>query len=91
MIRHQIKALSTTIPTELTIEDNINSVCTLVVQNIDSTNYIYIGNSSVSSSDYGFMIYPNQAFTIELRPNDRIYGVGSAIINAVCMSIERST
>ena len=91
MIRHSIKALSTTVPVELTIEDSINSVCTLVVQNVDSAAYIYIGNESVSSSNYGFMIYPNQAFTIELRPYDRLYAVGSAEINAVCMSIERST
>lgn len=91
MIRQAIKQLSTTVPVELTIEDSINSVCTLVIQNVDATNYIYIGNSSVSSSDYGFMIYPSQAFTVELRPFDRIYAVGSAAINAVCMSIERST
>ena len=91
MIRHSIKPLSTTVPTELTIEDSINSVCTLVIQNVDATNYIYIGSSSVSSSNYGFMIYPSQAFTIELRPYDRIYAVASAAINAVCMSIERST
>ena len=91
MIRHQIKALSTTTPIELTIEDSINSVCTLVIQNISDTAYIYIGNSSVSLSNYGFMIYPHQAFTIELRPYDRIYAVGSDIIDAVCMSIERST
>ena len=83
MIRHQIKPLSTTTPVELTIEDSINSVCTLVVQNVDATNYIYIGNSSVSSSDYGFMIYPSQAFTVELRPFDRIYAVASGSINAV--------
>lgn len=91
MIRHSIKALSTTVPVELTIEDSINSVCTLVVQNVDSAAYIYIGNESVSSSNYGFIIYPNQAFTVELRPYDRLYAVGSAAINAVCMSIERST
>jgi hypothetical protein len=91
MIRHQIKPLSTTTPVELTIEDSINSVCTLVVQNVDAAEYIYIGNSSVSSSNYGFMIYPSQAFTVELRPFDRIYAVASASINAVCMSIERST
>jgi len=91
MIRHQIKTLSTTTPTELTIEDSVNSVCTLVIQNTDTAEYIYIGNNLVSSLDYGFKIYPSQAFTIELRPFDRIYGIGSASIFAVCMSIERST
>lgn len=91
MIRHEIKTLSTTTPIELTIEDSINFVCTLVIQNIDSSGYVYIGNNLVSSSNYGFLLYPNQAFTIELRPYDRIYAVGSAATSVVCMSIERST
>ena len=91
MIRHEVKSLNTTTPIELTIEDSINSACTLVIQNVDAAEYIYIGNSSVSSSNYGFKIYPSQAFTVELRPFDRIYAVASGSISAVCMSIERST
>ena len=91
MIRQAHKQLSTTTPVELTFDDNINGVSTLIVQNISETDYIYIGNSTVSSSDYGFMIYPRQAFTVELRPFDRIYAVGSAAIEAICMCIERST
>jgi len=91
MIRHAIKTLSTTEPIELTINDNINGVSTLVVQNISDTNSVYIGGSSVSSADYGFIIYPKQAFTVELRPFDRIYAVGSSSFNIACMSIERAT
>lgn len=91
MIRHAIKTLSTTEPIELTINDNINGVSTLIVQNISDAEYVYLGGSSVSSSDYGFMIYPKQAFTVELRPFDRIYAVGSSSFNIACMSIERAT
>lgn len=91
MIRHSLKALSTTVPVELTIEDSINGTNTFIVQNVSETEYIYIGNNTVSSSNFGFKIYPKQAFTVELRPNDKVYAVGSASINAVCMSIERST
>lgn len=91
MIRHQIKTLSTTIPTEVTIEDSVNSVCTLIIENIDLSTNVYIGNESVSSSNYGFCIYPKQAFTIELRPFDRIYAIGEAATNIACMSVERAT
>lgn len=91
MIRHQIKQINSSTAVELTIPDNINGVNTFIVQNIYDAEYIYIGNSSVSLLDYGFLLYPRQAFTIELRPNDRIYAVGSTTMNAVCMSIERST
>lgn len=91
MIRHAIKTLSTTTPLELTIEDSINGVNTFIVQNTNETDYVYIGNSNVSSSDYGFMLYPRQAFTAELRPNDRLYAVATSAISVACMSIERST
>ncbi len=91
MIRHAIKTLSTTTPVELTIDDNINGVSTLIVQNISETAYVYLGGSSVSSTDYGFMIYPKQAFTVELRPFDRLYAVGSDSFTIACMSIERAT
>jgi hypothetical protein len=91
MIRHSLKTLSTTVPVELTIEDSINGTNTFIVQNVSDTEYIYIGNSTVSSSNFGFKLYPKQAFTVELRPYDKIYAVGSASTNAACMSIERST
>jgi len=91
MIRHALKTLSTTTPVELTIDDNINGVNTLIIQNISETAFVYIGGSNVSSSDYGFKLYPKQAFTVELRPFDRIYAVGSQSFNIACMSIERAT
>ena len=91
MIRHSIKTLSTSSPTEITINDTINGVCTLVVQNIDTVSNVYLGNSSVSSSDYGFLLFPKQAFTIELRPYDRLYAIGESTTNIACMSIERAT
>lgn len=91
MIRHSIKTLSTTTPLELTIEDSINGVNTFIVQNTNDTDYVYIGNSNVSSSSYGFMLYPRQAFTAELRPHDRLYAVASSAVSVACMSIERST
>lgn len=91
MIKTSHKTLSTTVPVELTFEVNVNGVNTLIVQNVSDTEYIYIGNSDVTTANYGFRIYPRQAFTIELRPFDRIYAIGSAVIIAVCMCVERST
>ena len=91
MIRQAHKTLSTTTPVELTFEDSINGVNTLIVQNISETDYIYIGTDSVTSTDYGFLLYPRQAFTVELRPADKLYAVASGVIAAVCMSIERAT
>jgi len=91
MIRHTIKTLSTTTPVEVTVEDLINGVCTLVVQNVDLTSNVYLGNSNVSTSNYGFILYPKQAFTVELRPFDKLYAIGDNATILACMSIERAT
>jgi hypothetical protein len=91
MIRHSIKSLNTTTAVELTIEDSLNGVNTFIVENTSETANVYIGNQSVSTSNYGFLLYPKQAFTAELRPFDRLYGVASITTSVACMSIERST
>lgn len=91
MIRHSLKTLSTTTPIDITIEDSVNGVCTLVVQNTDLSSNVYLGNSLVSAADYGFILYPKQAFTVELRPFDRLYAIGDAATIVACMSIERAT
>lgn len=91
MIRQVHKNLSTTTPVEVSFEDLVNGANTLIVQNISETDYIYLGNSSVSSTDYGFLLYPRQAFTIELRPSDKLYAVASGSIAAICMCVERAT
>lgn len=91
MIRHSLKTLSTTTPTEVTIEDSVNGVCTLVIQNVDLSSNVYLGTQNVSASDYGFILYPKQAFTVELRPFDKLYAIGDAATVVACMSIERST
>ena len=91
MIRHSIKTLNTTTPVELTIEDSINGVNTFIIENTSETANVYIGNESVSTSNYGFLLYPKQAFTAELRPFDRLYGVSSTTTNVACMCIERSS
>jgi hypothetical protein len=48
------------------------------MQNVNASGYIYIGNENVSSTNYGFRLYPNQAISIELNGRDAIYAVSSA-------------
>jgi hypothetical protein len=91
MIRHRIQALSTSTPAQLTIEDSVQSANTLVVQNVNDNGFIYIGTASVSSSDYGYKLYPGQGFTIELSAYTRVYAVSSnGSMSAAVMVIERA-
>ena len=89
--RHKIVTLSTTTPTALTYEDTVQSSYTLVVQNNNDVGFIYLGSSSVSTSSYGYKLYPGQGFTIELSSLNRLYAVCSTnTMTAAVMVIERA-
>ena len=91
MIRTRNLTLSTTTPTELTIVDAAQSANTLVVQNTNDSGFVYLGTSAVSSSNYGFKLFPGQAFTIELSAYTHLYAVCSAnSMTAAVMVIERA-
>lgn len=78
MIRHEIRTISNITPTSVDIANIIPTAYTLIIQNINSDGYIYLGSNSVSSTNYGFRISPNQAFTIELPSSQHLYAIASA-------------
>ncbi len=89
--RHKIVTLSTSSPVALTYEDTVQSSYTLVVQNNNDSGYIYLGSSDVTTSSYGYRIYPGQGFTVELSAFSRIYAVCSAnTMTAAVLVIERA-
>lgn len=89
--RHKIVTLSTSSPIALTYEDNIQSSYTLVIQNNNDSGYIYIGASNVTTSSYGYKIYPGQGFTIEMSSLNRIYAVCSSnTMTVAVLVIERA-
>jgi|SanBayMetagenome_1026888.scaffolds.fasta_scaffold55631_2 hypothetical protein len=91
-IRQRHQALSTTVAAQLSVEDIAQGMNTLVVQNINDSGFVYLGNENVSTSDYGFKLFPGQALSIELRPYDRLYAVSSASsMEAAVMVIERAS
>ena len=45
------------------------------VQNLHSSHYVFLGDSTVTTSSYGFRIDPGQTFTISLNPFDELYAV----------------
>ena len=77
MIRHNLLPISNTSATFLDISETVKSSFTLIVQNINAEGYIYLGNSAVTSSNFGFRLSPNQAFTIELPSSQNLYAIAS--------------
>lgn len=89
--RHKIITLSNGTPSALTFEDTVQSSYTMVVQNNNDSGYLYLGSSSVSSSSYGFKLYPGQGFTVEMSSLNRLYAVASSSgLTAALLVIERA-
>lgn len=91
MIKHGLLSISNTEATALDIPNHIPTSFTLVIQNINTTGYIYLGGPSVTTSNYGFRISPNQAFTIELPLSGHMYAIASdAGMSVAAMEIYRA-
>lgn len=76
MTTHSLITLDSSTPTRLS-PAGIHSGCDLTVQNVNPSGYIYLGNSSVSSSNYGFRIMPNHSVSFELPGKDSMYAISS--------------
>lgn len=76
MANHALVTLSSSTPIRLS-PTGTHSGCDLTIQNVNATGYIYLGNSAVSSSSYGFRILPNHSISFELPGKDAIYAVSS--------------
>ena len=72
---------------ELTIDDMIDTANTISVQNTDVAAPVYIGNESVTSSNYGIKLTAGQIWSADLGADDKIYAVGTASV--AVMILER--
>lgn len=85
----QRKLSLTSTPQNLVYREVVHSLNTLVVQNISQVGFAYIGTSDVSSSNFGFKLFPGQSFTIELSYSDNIYAVGDSGVEVSILELDR--
>lgn len=65
---------------ELTINDGINTANTISVQNTDTSAPLYIGNESVTATEYGIKLAAGQIWSADLKPDDQVYAVGTSTV-----------
>ena len=70
---------------ELTIDDSIDTANTISVQNTHASAPVYIGNESVTSSNYGIKLAAGQIWSADLAPNDQIYAVGTSTVSVLIL------
>lgn len=78
MANHTLITLDNETPTRIT-PAGTHSGMDITIQNVNASSIVYLGgNDEVSSSDYGFRLRPEYAWSIELSGNDAIYAIASA-------------
>jgi hypothetical protein len=84
MTKHALTTLSSSTATKIT-PAGTHSGIDITLQNVNTSGYIYIGSSSVSSTNYGFRIMPNHAISFELPGKDSLYAIAS--INSMKVAV----
>lgn len=75
MAEHKLITLSDSTPTRLTPK-GMHAGMDITIQNVNDSGYIYIGGTeTLSASDYGFRLIPNQAIAFELPGMDALYAI----------------
>lgn len=87
-IKQRVLALNST-PQNLVFRETVHSRNTLCIQNISQSGFAYIGNSEVSTSIFGFKLFPGQSFVIELTWSDNIYAVGDSGVSVSIFELDR--
>jgi hypothetical protein len=78
-MNHQLVNLSNTVATKLSPIGNVHSGLDVTVQNVNASGYVYLGGANtVSSTNYGYRISPENAFSLELSGYDHLYAIASA-------------
>ena len=75
-VTHNLIQLSNSTPTPVSVTGN-HAGRDITIQNISDTAYVYIGGEGVSTSNYGYMIDAQSAWSVELRAGDVIHAVSS--------------
>ena len=72
-------------PALLTITDQVDTPNTISIQNTDSTNPVYLGGSSVTTSSYGIKLAAGQIFSADLSAYDKLYAIGSGTVSVLIL------
>lgn len=87
-LRHGLVTVNSTTPTQLIIDDTdtVHYFGSLSIQNVDEEATVYLGDSTVTTSDYGYRLLPGNAFFVERVPRYHgLYAVSSAASSQVAV------
>lgn len=75
-VNHRVVSLNNETPIAVSVTGN-HSGRDITIQNISTTATVYLGGSNLTTTDFGYKLAPNSAWSVELRKEDVIYAVSS--------------
>lgn len=75
MTTHNLYTISSSTPVNIT--EGRDRGFDITIQNVNDSGYIFVGGEGVSTSDYGYRIMPNHAWSVEVSEVDDLYLVSS--------------
>ena len=88
-LRHKVQSLNST-AVNLVVRETTDARNSMSIQNVSSVGFAYLGNSSVTTTDFGIKLFPGQIYTMELAPSDDIWAVGDSGVQVAVFNIDRS-
>ena len=76
MTQHALTTLSNSTATLLT-PNGLHSGMDITIQNVHASAIVYIGGPGVTSSNYGYRISADNAWSIELSGKDSLYAISN--------------
>lgn len=59
----------------------------ITIQNVSSSATVYLGAEGVTTSNYGYKLAPNTAWSVELMRGDAIYAISSSTSNVAVFQL----
>lgn len=87
-LRHKIQSLNST-AVNLVVRENTDAVNSMSIQNVSNVGFAYLGNESVTTTNFGIKLFPGQIYTIELAPSDNIWAAGDSGVQVAIFNIDR--
>ncbi len=89
-LSHSVIVLNTSTPELLSIEGDTIGSLNLTIQNLSSSASVFLGSSSVTSSDFAFRLDPGSIISFDsLRKDTEIYGISNT--NGESVAVGRFT
>jgi hypothetical protein len=85
-ITHNLISLNNTTAIPVSVTGN-HAGRDITIQNVSSSAIVYLGAEGVTAANYGYKIYPETAWSVELKGGDVLYAISSTTSNVAVIQL----